>query len=1051
MPAALLSWSLGRILRLARLFAWIAVGSLISVAALVALPGLVDTQSYKPRLAALLASALGRPVSLDGPLSFQLLPQPILMVRDVRVDNMPGAATTTMLEARRLGARLSWTALLQGRIEIVRVVLDEPRLSLERGPDGRPNWWLPVLESADDEQTALLPVTLDRIDIHGGRIVNAAGLIGQPIEAHAIDLVATLDTARGRVKIEGAAIFNGLPTTFALGLNTTGAAGPPINLAVNLPGGRMAFRGWPGRRSDDDPLRGHLAVEAAFLPEFVESVSLLLGRSPLRVNEAVLKRVEASGDVVLDSRRLTIDALSLATEGERLRGNLRIAADDAITVSGRLSAQSLDADRWLDRLRDRPLLVPSARNLGAAQAAEMPALRLQLTVEAGAVRFRRDIVRDLVVAFEFEDDTLFLREARAVLPGDFRLHRKVGFEGDKIHPGYDGVIEVEAHHLRQTLKWIGIDISGVPADRLQTLRVNGRTRPVNGVIHVADATFSIDDQSGTVTADVGLGIPTVIGARLHLSRLNLDAYRLTSEALSGLMPSAAAGTGDNDVEPPLIDITATLDEVIYRGEPARQVDAHVAIRGNHLDLKHVGVGALLGTHLEISGSIDDFGTVPRFDLGWRGILPDTDRMLDYAGLPRFTHGSIGAARLSGRAIGTLREARLSDFSLDMLGTTITATGAVAFGDELRFDFPRWSLVTQDIGQFVAVAVGRPYRPMAEVQANGTFRGDAREASFRGDLAIGGMALSGELSSTLDARPRIAASLRSGQELRLDRWLPPAPASGAAEAVQAWVSRPAPQRTTAWPSALRGIDGTISLTAPAIAWGPYTMADFALAARLQSGLLGIERVSGTLEGAVVNVSGAVDARRSPVALTLDGSLRDINVPRAIAIAHTANDFGSDNLAVAIEGRLSLEDFALRAEGETLEAILLSVSGGGRSQGEVRPVVTRGSLSLATFATGIGSLFSTEMGFASAVIDNFVDCWIATRGTIEIGGGVITLREHTLHTPGATAYITSHIDTRSGMLDTLIDLDRGRPGTVDYSMSLRGPLRAPTLGVEPIRSR
>ena len=1053
MSAALISWPLRQVARLARALAWIAVAGLALIAVLGALPSVIDTEAYKPRVAEILASASGRTVSLDGPLSFDLLPQPRLVLRDVRVDNVPGAATPTMLTARRLAVRLSWQALLQGRIEILRVALDEPRLVLEPGADGRPNWWFPVLESARGERPPLLPVTLDRVEIHGGRLVNATGLFGQPVEAHAIDLVATLDAARSRVKVEGAAIFKGLPVTFALGLDTAGSAAPPVDLIIGLPGGRMNFRGWPGHRSDDDPLRGHLAVEASFLPEFVESVSLVLGHPPLRVNEAVLKRVEASGDVLLDSRHLTIDALSVAAEGERIRGNLQIAVEDAISMNGRLSAASVDADRWLERLRDRPLLVPSSRIASAAPAAPPPALRLQLTVEAGAVRYRRDIVRDLVVAFSFEDQAFHLREARAVLPGDFRLHRKVGFEGDETHPGYDGVIEVNGLHLRETLKWIGIDIAGVPADRLQTLRLNGRTRPVKGVVHVADAAFSLDDQAGTVTADIALAIPTIIGARLRMPQLDLDAYRLTAEALSGLVPPAPAPSdaASGEIEPPLFDITAALDQVIYRGAPARKVDAHVEIRGNRLSLRHVGIGALLGAQLEIAGSVDDYGTAPRFDLTWRGTLPDTDRMLDYAGLPRFTHGAIGAARLSGRAAGTLREASLSGFSLDMLGTTITASGRVAFGDDLRFDFPQWSLATPDIGRLVAVAVGSPYRPMVEIQASGVFRGDAREATFRGDLSIGGMPLSGELSSTLDGRPRIAASLQARQELRLDRWLPAAPASGAAEAVQAWATRATPERVADWPSVLKGFDGTISLTAPAIAWGPYTMSDFAFGARLQNARLGVERLSGTLEGAAVSFSGTIDATRSPVALSLDGSLRDINVPRAIAIAHTANDFGTDDLAVAIQGRLSFLDLALRAEGETLEAMLLTASGGGRSEGEIRPVVTRGSLSLATFAAGIGSLFSTQMGFASAVIDNFIDRWIATRGAIEIVDGVITLREHTLHTPGATAYVTSHIDTRTGMLDTLIDLDSGKPGNVDYSMSLRGPLRAPTLGVEPNRRR
>ena len=310
MSAELISWSLRQVARFARAFAWIAVAGVALMAVLVALPSIVDTEAYKPRVAEILASASGRTVSLDGPLSFELLPQPRLVLRDVRVGNVPGAATPTMLTARRLAVRLSWQALLQGRIEILRVALDEPRLVLEPGADGRPNWWFPILESARGERPPLLPVTLDRVEIRGGRLVNATGLVGQPIEAHAIDLVATLDAARGRVKVEGAAIFNGLPSTFALGLDTAGSAGPPVDLIIGLPGGRMNFRGWPGHRSDDDPLRGHLAVEASFLPEFVESMSLVLGRSPLRVNEAVLKRVEASGDVLLEQALALIGPLA---------------------------------------------------------------------------------------------------------------------------------------------------------------------------------------------------------------------------------------------------------------------------------------------------------------------------------------------------------------------------------------------------------------------------------------------------------------------------------------------------------------------------------------------------------------------------------------------------------------------------------------------------------------------------------------------------------------------------------------------------------------------
>ena len=86
---------------------------------------------------------------------------------------------------------------------------------------------------------------------------------------------------------------------------------------------------------------------------------------------------------------------------------------------------------------------------------------------------------------------------------------------------------------------------------------------MKGVVHVADAAFSLDDQAGTVTADIALAIPTIIGARLRMPQLDLDAYRLTAEALSGLVPPATApsgtGTASGEIEPPLFDITAALD------------------------------------------------------------------------------------------------------------------------------------------------------------------------------------------------------------------------------------------------------------------------------------------------------------------------------------------------------------------------------------------------------------------------------------------------------------------------------------------------------------
>jgi hypothetical protein len=1046
--------------RFVRTFAWVAACLAVLFAGLFILPRAIDWEPHKARLAGFLAEATGREVVLGGPLEIALLPQPMLVAQQLRLGNAPGAVTPHLLEARRLMVTLSWSALMQGRIELAQVIVDEPRLVLEPGADGGPNWRLRLPEAWAGQGSTAPSLALTRLEIRNGRVVHATGLSGLPLEAQAIYLSGSLAPGDGVLHLHGTAVVNGVPATLTLDLKTAVTADAPIGLKLGVPGGRLVFAGWPGERTVQDPLRGRVSFDSGFLPEFVQSVTTLTGRRPMRVNEAIARTLAVSADVELADDRLSIDDLDFNLAGERILGSLAVVGGETPLVSGRLVAAHLDADRWLERLQGQALFV--APTGGSAQAAtepsepsgdDLPSVQVQLTFEVDTVRYRRDTVREVAVTFRYENDVLHLQALKAVLPGDFRLNRKVGFEGDAMHAGYDGVIEVEGTNLRQTLKWIGIDTTSLPPDRLQTLRISGRTRPAKGFVRVTDATFELDDQQGTATADIAYSIPTVITGRLHLPHLNLDAYQLSSAALQGLMPVPDAApvspTAGTEPPPPVLDLKATIDRVLYRGETARGVDAHAVIRGNELKLKHVGVGDLLGSHLELSGSIADFGTDPRFDLAYRAVVRDADRMLDYASLPRFVHGRIGPAQVAGRAVGNLKEAVLSDLSVAMLGTTITAAGRLSFEADRRFDFPRFSLASPDIGALVAVASGGARRKLAEVEANGAFRGDAAHATFRGDLEIDGMAISGELSSTLVARPHIKASLRAPAGLRLDRWLPHAPRFGEARAGGSRASASASPEIESLTASLRAFDATLALTMPGLAWGPFTAETVDLAASLRGGVMEVTRLAGTLEGAGLELSATIDARRAVPVMDVRGGIRDIDITRIIAIAGSANEFGADQLAVALEGRLNLENLALRVEGETMEEFIASAVGRGVSNGEVRASVVRGSASFASFATGVASLFSTEMGFTSAVIDGFVGSWIATRGGFEVAGGIVTFDEHTVRAPHATAYVRSRLDLRQRAVDALIALDTGTPGSMDYLMSVRGPLEAPTLRAEPRR--
>ena len=122
---------------------------------------------------------------------------------------------------------------------------------------------------------------------------------------------------------------------------------------------------------------------------------------------------------------------------------------------------------------------------------------------------------------------------------------------------------------------------------------------------------------------------------------------------------------------------------------------------------------------------------------------------------------------------------------------------------------------------------------------------------------------------------------------------------------------------------------------------------------------------------------------------------------------------------------------------------AVVGSGQVSGYLYPSVTRGSLSFASFATGIGSLFSSEMGFDSAVLRGFINHQSAVAGELRLARGVLTLQNHTVQGQNAAALITSHTSLTAATTDTTIGIGTGRRGPADFVMTVKGPLSSPTM--------
>jgi AsmA protein len=123
----------------------------VVIAAAVAVPFLLPTDTYKRQIEAQAERVTGRKLVVAGPLDISLLPTVAVTAEDVRFANVEGGVAPDMVALKSLQAELKIWPLLTGTVEVDRFVLVEPEIHLEVAADGRPNW---ALGATSDESAA---------------------------------------------------------------------------------------------------------------------------------------------------------------------------------------------------------------------------------------------------------------------------------------------------------------------------------------------------------------------------------------------------------------------------------------------------------------------------------------------------------------------------------------------------------------------------------------------------------------------------------------------------------------------------------------------------------------------------------------------------------------------------------------------------------------------------------------------------------------------------------------------------------------------------------
>jgi len=582
--------------------------------------------------------------------------------------------------------------------------------------------------------------------------------------------------------------------------------------------------------------------------------------------------------------------------------------------------------------------------------------------------------------------------------------------------------------------------------------------------------MDLDGQRATGSGSITFGVPLTVATSVQLDSFDLDAYlpepRESSvvadpAASTAPAPVPAAAPAAPDKTLPVLGLKAKVAKLAFRGGTLNGIEADLAVQGNLLKVNALKVADILGARFDFKGQVADFGTAPRFDLTFNAAMPDTDRLLVYAGLPKFLNGKLGASTAGGSVAGTMEALTLRNASVTAAGATARATGSLVLGDKFAFDLSSFALQAQDASGLVSVATGKTQSGLGGLAAEGAFKGNDQRASFEGNLTAIGTQMSGRIDATLGARPNIAANLRIPGTLDIDDWLGvtdgpapsvPTPALPAAPAGPNAQAVPLPSRgPRVVPdkqidlSGLRAFDATLNLETSAIEVGTLKVTYADMNATLRNGVFKVAKLTGQFYSGAVDFAGTVDASKDTMTVDVAGTLQGIYVGELLRGAAGQNVFGNEHLKVAVDGKINVMKIALQGQGTSPGQIRDSLTGQGHLSGVIYPSVAGGSLGFASFATGIGSLFSTEMGFNSAVISGFINAQSTIEGDITLSNGEISLQNHSLKGPSATARINSRTSLTGATTETTIALDSGSNGATDYVVTVNGPVSAPTMSI------
>jgi len=709
-----------------------AIGGLLVllVAAVLIGPVLIDWNQYKGDIQKQALNASGRELTINGDISITVLPSPALIVNNVLVANIQGAASENMMRLKHLEVRIALAPLLAGRIEVERIKLVEPEIELEVLADGRKNWVfdtggpgaasqpLPGAPSGEEKGGAAAdisapPIVLDNFTIENGSLIYRDGPSGTVERIEKIDANITAASLNGPFESTGDLRLRGVPLVYEINVaEIIHGRTVPFNLKLGMKPGQAKLQitgtlvGLEGKPKVKGKIKGegaslagliHAALPGAALPGIADQAFAVEGAVAATAAGAEIKDLnfrlgttQATGDIAVDLGKTPSVAVSIA-------------------------ANRIDLDQWLSL----PAVIEKApaRAQGAAEKSQaekpkaeapVPAAAFALPTNvngsliftAEAITYRNGVIREAVLNAELVNGEFTLSQLSGQFPGGSDMALFGFLSTVKGQPRFKGELEITVSDLRGVMNWLGVDPAGIGPDRLRKMALAARVVAVPSHAQLTGLDMQLDSSRLTGGVTVAFTKRPSFGADLIIDRLNLDAYlpktaENKARAVSKPAPKDKKGdkAGAQDTknakakkaENPLagLKVLTGLDanlkirikSLTFRGTPIKNALMDGTLYNGLIEIRRLDIARMAGASVSLKGVLDGLGGVPTAKgLALDVKADDIPKLLKFAGIGAgAAPKGLGSVTLKGRIDGNLLAPKL-DLSLGGAGATATLNG-----------------------------------------------------------------------------------------------------------------------------------------------------------------------------------------------------------------------------------------------------------------------------------------------------------------------------------------------------------------------------------------